>query len=80
MTSTTKPPSINVGNLPEKERKFFEVCCRKANVQPTSRQLANFIKGTGSAATHALLTGGRCRIHATARVFGRHFSKKAPQV
>lgn len=80
MTSTTtRPPTICLTNLPERERKFFDMCCRQAGVQPTSRQLAGYIKGTGSAAAYALRTGGRCRIHATARVFGRCFPKKAPK-
>ena len=78
-TANNPPPSINIANLPPRQRAFFDICCAKAGVQPTSRQLSGFIKGTGSAAAYALRTGGRVRIHRTAKHFGRHFSKVAPK-
>lgn len=74
-TKTTAHPTINIRNLPPKLRRFFDLCCTKAGVQATSRQLSSYIRGTGSAAAYALRTGGRVQIHRTARHFGRQFSK-----
>lgn len=42
-------------------KKFFELCCEKAGVEPTGRQRRNFVSKRGAAYEYAARTGNAKR-------------------
>lgn len=40
---------------------FFQLCCRKAGVEPTERQLHKFRRGDGAAYAYACRSGNKSR-------------------